>query len=93
MSPAVLIPPHPCHHSISLPFPLSRQVLGFYHAPWCVHSQNVVEDVARASRMLEARDGAIMGINCELPEFGELCNELEIEGYPTFLLHRCVGLP
>jgi len=65
----------------------NKRVLVFFHAPWCQHCKNALQEVAVAS-MYDDLEGVIAGVNCDDPELDHVCNAQGVEGFPTFKLYR-----
>ena len=64
----------------------SPLILGVYYTDWCGHSHNFLQQLEGGLKTKLEKEGvSIRLVDCDKNK--ETCQKLQIEGYPTILLH------
>lgn len=64
----------------------SNKMLGVYYTEWCGHSHNFLQKLEDGLKTKLEKEGvSIRLVDCDKNK--ELCQKLQIEGFPTLLLH------
>lgn len=64
----------------------NRVVVAEFYAPWCVHSQKIIDRLVAASENLEVQDVTFAQVDCVAHK--DLCERFDIDVYPTMKVFK-----
>ena len=65
----------------------SNKVLGVYYTEWCGYSRNFLQQLDDGLQKKIENEGVTVNlVDCDKNK--EMCQKLQIEGFPTVLLHK-----